>query len=69
MEWEVSSLSPQEANLVEKIEQLRNRIDNLRQEIWKRDNANLTAEKLESELEHLLSEYRTCIREHEKIAC
>lgn len=62
-------MSPQEKNLVERIENLRNRIDNLRHEIWKRDNLNLTVAQFETELEALLTEYRTSIREHEEIAC
>ena len=62
-------MSPQEKCLVERIENLRNRIDNLRHEIWKRDNLNSTAAQLESQLEALLTEYRTSIREHEEIAC
>jgi hypothetical protein len=62
-------MSPQEENLVERIEDLRNKIDNLRNEIWKRDNLNLTVAQFENDLEALLMEYRSSIREHEGIAC
>lgn len=62
-------MSPQEANLVEKIENLRNRIDILRLEIWKRERANLTATQVDQELESLLVEYTNFIRNHSEIAC
>lgn len=62
-------MSLKESEMIEKIENLRNRIDNLRREIWKRDQASITAEHLETELAALLREYVKFIREHEEIAC
>ncbi|MDR3566349.1 MAG: hypothetical protein P4N59_33650 [Negativicutes bacterium] len=62
-------MSPQVNNLVEKIEDLRNRIDHLRREIWARDRANLRDQQMESDLEKLLIEYLSFISAHEDIAC
>ncbi len=54
----VRIVSPEKIDLVERIENLRNRIDYLRNEIWKRDTARMTADQLEHELEKLLIEYK-----------
>jgi hypothetical protein len=62
-------MSPQANNLVEKIENLRDKIDILRHQIWERDRANLRDAQLERELEKLLLEYLTYISAHEDIAC
>lgn len=62
-------MSPQANNLVETIENLRDRIDSLRHQIWERDRANLRDAQLERELEALLLEYLSYISAHEDIAC
>lgn len=62
-------MSPQASNLVEKIENLRDKIDILRHQIWERDRANLRDAQLERELETLLLEYLSYISAHEDIAC
>jgi hypothetical protein len=55
--------------LLTEIEALRNRIDQLRQEIWQRDKINQTTARMEYELEKLLLEYLQHIKQYEEIAC
>lgn len=60
-------MDQQERLLIKKIEELRDRIDVIRNEIWWRQAANITDTELINELEQLLREYLRYIREHEEI--
>lgn len=60
-------MSP-ESILLTKIDILRSCIEELRQDIWEKDQENLPTGDLERQLEDLLIVYLHHIREHERIA-